>query len=265
MMRNPFLLLSLILLGFGLRVYRLDAQSLWWDEVFSSLMITLPPSEMLTELVADRVHPPLYYYFLDVWAQAGRDPFWLRYLSLMFGVLTLPVLYRLGRALGGRAVGMTAAFLLAISPFHIWYSQETRMHTLAALAVTAAQWFLWRGLHRNGRRDWVLFTLCQLTAVYAHYFAWLVALAQYAFLSLTYRQFPGAFRRWLVSTAVVAAGFSVWAAAVLSIGDFGQAGLSWIAPARLADPVLTLLAFSAGPTIDPAQAGWWLAGLVFLA
>lgn len=257
--------LVVILLGYMLRLYRIDFQSMWWDEIFSFLMITLPPQEMLAELVADRVHPPLYYYILDGWALLGQGAFWLRYPSLLLGVLTLPVLYRLGRALAGQAVAMTAAFLLAISPFHIWYSQETRMHTLAVLAVTAAQWFLWRGLHRNGRQNWVLFTLCQLTAVYAHYFAWLIILAQYAFLSLSYRQFPGAFRNWLASTVVVAFGFGAWAAAVISIGHFEQAGISWISPVRLSDPLLTLLAFSAGPTIDPAQAVYWLVGLVFLA
>jgi len=50
----------------------------------------------------------------------------LRSLSLLAGLISIYLLYLLGRALLGAGVGLISAALLALSPFALYYSQEAR-------------------------------------------------------------------------------------------------------------------------------------------
>jgi len=140
------LLLLLILLGFALRVLRLDLQPLWWDEGYSVWFATHSVSQM-AGLTAQDIHPPLYYALLHGWIGLwGAGPVALRLFSAWVGVLAIPAIYLAGRRLLGPRPAVLAALLLAINPLHIFYSQEVRMYGLVALLslgalITAARVF----------------------------------------------------------------------------------------------------------------------------
>ena len=118
------LLLAIILLGFSLRLYNLTYHSIWFDEAVSIRWATSSVSRILevsVNLVEDRL-PPLYYLLLKWWVEAvGLSDFSLRYLSVVFGVLLIPVVYVLGRRLVNRSAGLLATLLVALNPFLIWY------------------------------------------------------------------------------------------------------------------------------------------------
>jgi hypothetical protein len=127
------LLVGILLLALGLRVYRLDGQSLWNDEG-TSVALAARSLEQITQGAAADIHPPLYYYLLHFWQQAfGQSERAVRALSVLSGVLLVFVTYLLGRRLRGAPVGLLAAFLAAIATLQVYYSQETRMYILAAL------------------------------------------------------------------------------------------------------------------------------------
>lgn len=130
-----------MLLAFGLRIYRLGDQNMWWDEAFS-VWVARHDWGTLTTIAAGDTHPPLYYWLLHPWmALTGPSEFAIRFPSLIAGMLAVALVYRLGRQLGGRsrwAVATLAAFLLATSRFHIWWSQEIRMYSLAAMWAVAS-------------------------------------------------------------------------------------------------------------------------------
>jgi hypothetical protein len=96
-------------------------------------------------------------------ARLGDFPYEVRLLSALFGIATIPVLYLTGKRLAGPMLGLAAAMLLAFSPYHIFYSQETRMYTLltfnAAVAIYALVRLLTdpRAAHPIGAqlRDWL--------------------------------------------------------------------------------------------------------------
>lgn len=93
--RWRYLLCIVVLwLAFGLRLYRLDFQSIWWDEGHSILVAVQPISQIPT-LPAMDVHPPAYFALLHGWIDlAGRSEFALRYLSTIFSLLTVALLWR---------------------------------------------------------------------------------------------------------------------------------------------------------------------------
>ena len=93
---------------------------------------------MLSWVVRIDQHPPLYYILLHFWMKLGDNAVTARSLSALTGALTIPAIYWLGRRLAGRDVGLLAALLLALSPFHVRFAQETRMYTLLTLNATLA-------------------------------------------------------------------------------------------------------------------------------
>src|SRR5579862_6380418 len=117
-----------LLLAFGLRVERLDFQSLWYDEG-SSIYLARQSLSAITAGAANDIHPPLYYYLLHFWmGAAGQSEYGVRFLSAITGVLIVVLLFALGRLLAGQQVGVLATLAGTVSPLLVYYSQETRMY-----------------------------------------------------------------------------------------------------------------------------------------
>jgi mannosyltransferase len=140
-----FLLLGIALLGSFLRLYQIDRTGLWLDESFSVWMGWQPIGDMLDWLVRIDQHPPLYYALLHFWMALGDDAATVRALSAVCGTLTIPVIYLLSRRLtGDHVIGLLAALVLAVSPFHVRFAQEARMYTLLTLNASLALYALVR-------------------------------------------------------------------------------------------------------------------------
>jgi len=137
----------LILLAFAVRFHFLERQSLWNDEG-NSLRLAQRSVPDLLDAAGRDIHPPGYYLALKGWlALAGESEFGLRALSALQGVLTVAVTMALGRTLFGGATGALAGLFVALSPFAVTYSQETRMHAQLALlsAASMALFARWLG------------------------------------------------------------------------------------------------------------------------
>ncbi len=131
-------------LGGFLRVYQIGGKGLWLDEAFSVWLGWQPVGEMMGWLVRIDQHPPLYHLLLHFWMVLGDDQATVRALSALCGTLTIPVVYLLGRRLADDRVGLLTALILAVSPFHVRFAQETRMYTLLTLNVSLALYALVR-------------------------------------------------------------------------------------------------------------------------
>ncbi|WP_198380738.1 glycosyltransferase family 39 protein [Roseomonas sp. KE2513] len=134
------LLAGIVLVALGVRFWHLTSSSLWVDEGFSVQVAVLDRARAMELIMAD-THPPLYYLALLAWTSVfGAGEFALRSLSVLFGVLTIPVLFSIGRMLVGLRVGLLAAALLATSALHVQYSTEVRMYSLLPLLASVALW-----------------------------------------------------------------------------------------------------------------------------
>jgi mannosyltransferase len=141
------LLLAILLLAAFLRFYHLGAQSFWNDEG-NSARLSERTVDLIIEGTASDIHPPGYYLLLHYWrAIFGHSEFALRALSAVAGLALVLFTYLLGRQLFGKATGLMAAFLGAISPFAIYYSQEARMYALLAALAAASTYLLLRILN----------------------------------------------------------------------------------------------------------------------
>ena len=156
--------------------------------------------------------PPLYYLLLHVWMSVfGSSESATHGMSLLFGVLTVPVGAWLGRSLWGVRAGLIVAVLFALNPFLTAYSQETRMYTLMALlGLLATAGFIHGFVYRRWRYL-VLFAVCQALMLYTHGWGIFFGVGAAIAFALVWRLADGDERRSLLRDALLAFG----AAAVL--------------------------------------------------
>ena len=150
-----YLLLTSLLLSFGLVGPYLDQAELWHDEVWSLWVARGTLTETVSRVAAD-VHPPLYFLGLHVWVRlVGESVFGLRLPSVFFGLVGISATYRLGRVLFDRRTGLAAALLLGTHSFLLYYMGEARMYSLllalAVLSTWAYGWWLEGG--KGGRLE----------------------------------------------------------------------------------------------------------------
>jgi len=131
--RDTLLLLALLLAGFALRLFRLDVQSIWWDEAHTWIVTQwglLRGSWDLPVTVSFN-HVPLYFVLMTGWVRlAGDSLFALRAFSALIGMLTPALAYLLARDLLGRRAGLAALAVLTFSPMQVLYAQEARPYVL---------------------------------------------------------------------------------------------------------------------------------------
>ena len=164
-------MLLLVLLAFALRLYRLDHQPLRGDESFTIQFSAHPLSWLVPSIANVEPNPPLYYFLLHYWMEIlGQSEFITRFVSLVFGVLAVPVIYRLGNALGRPKVGMLAAFLAAINPFQIWHAQDVRNYTIWPLLSMGGLIFLLYALRTGRKRCWAGYAGMTVLSLYTHYY-----------------------------------------------------------------------------------------------
>jgi mannosyltransferase len=256
-------ILLLTLVSFALRLACLGRQSLWYDEAFSAAVARAEPPVFWAALLSDGVHPPGYYLLLrESIAFFGTSEFALRFLSAVAGTLAVPLMARLGRALGNDRWGLAAGLLLALNPFALWYAQEARMYSLLLCLTIAVGYAFWKLVTQPTPARWLGLALISALSFAVHYFALVSSLAQFVYLVANLRQTHRSLRWWVSAQAVAFLTFLPWAVAIAT-REGRNFGIGWIhAPTPLDLPLtLSNLALTLS---DPASPWTW-AGLLFVS
>ena len=160
--------ISLILVAATiLFTYRLGAEGLWIDELFS----VQDSQQSLFEVYKENQLRPLYYLLLSGWRVFGSSDVWLRSLSVIFAIISVFLIYRLGCRLLGKAEGLIAALLLMSSPLFVNHAQEVRMYVLSLCLGLAGTLFLTDALltersQRPSQASLAGWSLFRLLAIY---------------------------------------------------------------------------------------------------
>jgi mannosyltransferase len=199
---------ALTVLAFALRVVGID-QSLFGDEYFTHAIVTENGLGGVWSTVYETsITPPLHYGLAWLAVQAGGDTIALvRLPSLVLGTATVPLIFFLGRRIGGDRVGLLAALLMTLSPFAIFYSTEARGYGTLMALVTLSALALIRAVEGEGRGWWIVYALSSCAALWTHYTAVFVLVAQAVWAAWTHRELL----RGLVLTQVaIAVGYLPW-------------------------------------------------------
>jgi len=243
---NSWLVL-IILLATTVRLYRLGYQSLWYDEAFAWAVASVDLKTSIEAILSDGNQPPLYYSVLRLFLWLGRSEAIVRLPSAVFGILAIPLMYKTGRLCFGRRAGLVSALWLGLSPLHVWYCQEARMYTMVVFFSLGSVYFFLRLLRQNEGRLWAGFIALTAAGYLTNYSAFLVSLAQFAFIVWTFRLSYRLLRRWTVSQALAFLPLLPWLVALLN-REVKSFGFGWIPRPEPLDPLKTLWNFSLGYT-----------------
>lgn len=168
----------LLFVALGLRLFCLACKPFWFDEAFSVEVARVTLPNFLHLLWWREANMSLYYLLLRGWLQFGHSPFIVRSLSALIAAATIAVVYWLGSLLYDRRTGIIAAGLLAFNAYHVRYAQEARSYALFAFLGTLSCGFLIAFLHQPTSAKRKAYFLISILAVYAHFYALLLIVAQ---------------------------------------------------------------------------------------
>lgn len=178
----------ILTLGLILRLISLN-QSLWLDEAIN-VMATQHFSfiGMITQYAVADFHPPGFFIILWPWVKLfGTGEVAVRIPSVIFGIITIYLVYLLGKKIYSKYLGLIAALLLAVNPLHIYYSQEARMYSLAALAVILSV-YLWTKVLKEEKVNMLFIIASNLLVFSSDYVAYLIFPAQFIYLIIFKRE-----------------------------------------------------------------------------
>ena len=155
-----------LFLSFLIRLIGIN-QSLWLDEAVSANVAKLPIGEIINQFLIGDFHPPMFYWFLNLWTKTfGSNVAILRLSSVLFSLITIYFVYLIGKktSLQNRVANWAALFL-AVNPLFIYYSQELRMYSMATMWLIIGFYFFIKIKNKNyGVGDLVIFNLTMALA-----------------------------------------------------------------------------------------------------
>lgn len=177
--RRRLVLIVLILTAFAWRIWRLDFQSLWRDEVDAIYFAVRNLNETLSMFVQAGQNGPLYFLGLRPWfAIVGTSEYALRFPSVAAGTLSVPLVWQVGRRLLPTAAGTRGTFWLStallgtvffvINPYQVWYGQEGKMYATVTCLALLASWLWLRGIDEGGWQTWLAYLAVVSVAMYVH-------------------------------------------------------------------------------------------------
>ncbi len=253
---SSMLLLFIILIGTFLRLYQLGSNSLWFDEAISVWFANESPGNIILKQTSADVHPPLYYILLSLWLSVfGNGEFDVRLLSAIFGILSIPLLYLIVKNLFGNIPALISALILAMSPFHIYYSQEARMYTILTFCVLLSIFFMVKmlciGEEPIQTKKTIFYSIgyviSTLASLYCHNLALLLPIAQNLFFIIFWNRHRPFLKFWIPSLLTIIILWAPWTPSFFE--QSSSVGKSFYAPPLTLETIIILFAtFNNGPT-----------------
>ncbi len=238
--RNYLWLIAILLLATWLRFHELGNPSLWADELATWRTASYGTLLQVIRAVPNPWPPGHYILIHFLLHRVGDSEFILRFPSALSGVLSIAVLFTIGRRLYSAREGMVAAALLAVMWFGIHYSHEARAYSGLMLFTLLATYF-WIVIHdqlkQGGRlKPYMVagYVIPAALAMYWHYFGMVIIGLHGLVLMIIFVRDRKAFGRVLLIGVFLFLVFSPWLPVLM--GDLLQPN-HWVWVTPLGDPV----------------------------
>ncbi len=211
--RQTLVWMTLILLvGFALRMFHLNAVALRGDEAFTVLhWMREPLAQTLGTLATIDPQPPLAYaLYRGFGLLVGSDEMLVRLLPALLNLVGVAALYGVGRRIGGTRLGLISAALFAVSPVILWHAQDARAYGIWVALSAVAFWLALRAIERDRWLDWALFVAVQIAAAYTYYLELLFLGALTVFVLTQVRRSPRVAVHWFLALAIIGLALAPW-------------------------------------------------------
>lgn len=222
-MKDKLLLPLIILLALFVRIPALF-QSLWLDEAIQAQAVReISYWDLITKYSIGDFHPPLFHLLLKTWTLIfGFSEISLRAPSILFGLATVFLVYKIGEVLGNKKLGLLASLFFAFAPLHIYYSAEARMYSMATFFATLSV-YLFIKLFEQNKSLWMLFFFSTLALLYTEYVPYLLLPVFWIYVFWQRQNLPQNFlKNWIVTNLLFVISFLPWLPLFLSQLTLGQ-------------------------------------------
>ena len=220
------LLIFILILGSFLRIYKLGDESFWFDEsaimyvtrqnALDIIMDIYTTTRLAPEYFETGGTPPLYYVLANYWTKLiGLNEFKLRLLSALFGIISIYMIFLIGKMVFDYRVGLVSAFILSINYMHIYYSQEARAYSLIILLTLLIVYFLLNALKQNKALYWIAYVSCSTMLIYTHYFGFFILFFEFLFLLIFFKEYRKYSKSIIISAISIFVLYLPWMPALL--------------------------------------------------
>lgn len=189
MNKKDWVLLGTVLsFGLFLRIYMLDANSLWSDEARPFLICNTESLESFFALLSqlNPHYPPLDLLIRRLAMKIfGGSVFVFLLPSVMFSLLGILIYFFIVKQICGKPIAFIHAILLTIHPLDIQYAQSGNNYAILNIFVPLSFYFLFRSLHEGKYQNWILYSIFLSLCFYSHLITMSVALSQLVLVIMT--------------------------------------------------------------------------------
>ncbi|SKB11762.1 conserved membrane hypothetical protein [Planktothrix sp. PCC 11201] len=263
-----FFLLIVLILGIFFRFTNLDQKVYWYDEAITSLRASGYTEQevvqhfsqksvvSVTELQhyqhpdgtkslidtvkslvkEDPQHPPLYYILANIWFHIiGSSPTLSRLLPALLSLLAFPSAYWLCQEIFIETGVFTSRLstylmigLIAVSPFHVVYAQESRQYSLWVVTTLLSNAALLRAIRLNTGMSWGIYSFTVVINFYTFLLSVLTMIAQGLYIILVYGfSHIKILRNYIISLLVSAIFFVPYIWILIVNQSQAEKGLEW--------------------------------------
>ncbi len=238
-MKKAKIIIVLTLLALFLRLWQVNIEPLWLDEVISIRFVVNDFGAMF-EMIENDVQMPLHVTLLFFWIRFfGISELSVRAMSVIFGTLCIPLTYLLAEKIFNKRIAVISTILVTLSPIHIYYSQEARPYALLIFLTLCSFYFF---LHHGNRFS--LYIASSTLMIYTHLFGVLCLLVQNLYLILQKKLSV----KWIRSQTLILALFSPWFI-ILKEQLKNSVNISWIQDPNLLLVLYDLIKLFGNPVV----------------
>lgn len=152
----------IFIIGFLLRIWFIDKpEGLWNDEYVSWNIATQNNFKDFFSLIFSNCHTPLYYFYLKLHMFLFSDSdLSLRFSSVIPSMISIIIMFFVGREIKSEKLGLLCAFFTAISSFNIYYAQEARLYSLVFLFTAITILFFIKAIKEPSKTNLITFFVC---------------------------------------------------------------------------------------------------------
>ncbi len=172
---KKYWIVILILAGLIIRLHGLGHEQVSLDESFT---LYHAEKSIMHILTLQDPTPPLYLLLAHPLATTG-DICLVRLLSVVFGVLAIPLIYLIGEKLFNEKAGLYSAIILTFSAYHAFYSQEARAYALFNFLVMLSMFLFIK--YRDTGKYRIGYLASTIAMLYSHFFALFIVITQNMF------------------------------------------------------------------------------------
>jgi mannosyltransferase len=174
--KYEFALFGILIIAAILRFYKLGHASLWYDELYTLNEASpyISWKQLFYYCQTDQ-HPPLYFIIQRFAFNAlGYTEWAARSVSAIAGVFSVWAMYKLGKEIANRDLGIIAALITCVNEFSLYHSHEARSYPLVWLLTALSYMYFIRAFKTLKANACIGYILCTTALIYTNYFGFIV-------------------------------------------------------------------------------------------